>query len=755
MKMIVTAAGRQALVNAEQTGTAPVVISKIGVGTGKYTATDSQTALVAETKRLPIVEGGSAGANSIHVAYQDASTDAYAVHEIGLFLEDGTLFAVTSQTAAILQKSATATALLVIDIVFTDIDVSSIAFGDVTFTNPAASQDNAGVVAIATDDEVAEGANTQKVVTPAGLLKRTATVTRTGLVELATDDEGKAGTDASRAMTPASTKAAIDARVATSTQTIEGQSSTLFVTPVALKALTATTARVGLVELATEEEGKAGTDTYRAVTAAVVKAIVTDATPSSSETKSGLVILATSDEVIAGTNTTKAITPAGLSAKTATTSRLGLVQLATTTEANAGTATDKAMTPAGTKAAITQATPVASETVKGLVELATSEEVLTGTSTTQAVTPAGLAARTATVDRAGIIKLATEAEAKAGTVTDKATSPATVKAAIVQATPNASEAQKGLVQLATNTEATTGTDTLKAVTPAGLKAALGGVYFLDGNIINADGQPLSVYPGGLSGYFQGKVGVNQMTNGRFSDDAGGSSYAFYKSRSTDLSQSKIVQPNDIIGVLNFIADNGKVDVTGENVGARVAYITVNVADTADLPEAGTDNIGMRGIMRLVVCEDGASRSGKGVEIAPEAFRPTADNNISLGGSGRRFTSLYSTNGTIQTSDARFKDDIAPVDDRVLDAWSQVNFSQFKFKNGVSIHVGVIAQQVDKAFKAEGLNARDYGLFSEESDEKGNVTLGIRYAEALALECALQRRETKKLEERLKALEGVG
>lgn len=133
MDMIVTTAGRQALINAAQTGTAPVTISHIGVGTGKYTATEGQTGLIAETKRLPIIEGGSAGDSYIHVAYQDASEDAYSVNEIGLFLDDGTLFAVTSQATAILQKTATATALLVIDIAFTDVDVSALSFGDVTY----------------------------------------------------------------------------------------------------------------------------------------------------------------------------------------------------------------------------------------------------------------------------------------------------------------------------------------------------------------------------------------------------------------------------------------------------------------------------------------------------------------------------------------------------------------------------------------------------------------------------------------------
>lgn len=299
MDMIVTTAGRQALINAAQTGTAPVTISHIGVGTGKYTATEGQTGLIAETKRLPIIEGGSAGDSYIHVAYQDASEDAYSVNEIGLFLDDGTLFAVTSQATAILQKTATATALLVIDIAFTDVDVSALSFGDVTYSNPGATTSNSGVVTLATPEEVAAGTNASKAVTPATLLSRTATADRAGLVELATAAETTAGTDDSRAVTPAGAKASLDARAASSAEALAGLSGVKFVTPSSLRAVKASTALAGLVELATEAEVTAGTDDSRAVTplrlrGAIEAALQRAAMPSNYLTNGGAI--STSDE---------------------------------------------------------------------------------------------------------------------------------------------------------------------------------------------------------------------------------------------------------------------------------------------------------------------------------------------------------------------------------------------------------------------------------------------------------------------------
>lgn len=85
MNIVLTNAGLQKIVNAEQTGTAPVVISQIAFGSGQYTANASQIALQNEIKRLPVISGGTDSSHSIHVAAQDASSDAYSVYEFGLF----------------------------------------------------------------------------------------------------------------------------------------------------------------------------------------------------------------------------------------------------------------------------------------------------------------------------------------------------------------------------------------------------------------------------------------------------------------------------------------------------------------------------------------------------------------------------------------------------------------------------------------------------------------------------------------------
>jgi len=74
----------------------------------------------------------------------------------------------------------------------------------------------------------------------------------------------------------------------------------------------ATTTIKGIVELATDAEATAGTDTVRAVTPAGLAAAVGTLVPDASDTVKGKVELATVAEALAGTDTVRAVTPAGL-----------------------------------------------------------------------------------------------------------------------------------------------------------------------------------------------------------------------------------------------------------------------------------------------------------------------------------------------------------------------------------------------------------------------------------------------------------
>lgn len=164
----------------------------------------------------------------------------------------------------------------------------------------------------------------------------------------------------------------------------------------------------------------------------------------------------------------------------------------------------------------------------------------------------------------------------------------------------------------------------------------------------------------------------------------------------------------------------------------------------------------------------------GAMLAPHS---SVSGQINLGGSGNRWGDIYATSATINTSDARLKTEPQKLPDEALDAWEDVSFVQFQMLDAVAkkgadqarLHTGLIAQQIDEAFKAHGLDARRYGLFCwdawesqpEERDGCGRVIaearsagdeFSLRYEEALCMEAAYQRRRADRAEIRLAALE---
>ena len=121
-----------------------------------------------------------------------------------------------------------------------------------------------------------------------------------------------------------------------------------------------------------------------------------------------------------------------------------------------------------------------------------------------------------------------------------------------------------------------------------------------------------------------------------------------------------------------------------------------------------------------------------------------DNSVDLGSLTYRFDDIYATNGTIQTSDRNEKQDIEALTDaetRVAVAAKGL-LRKFRWKNAVAekgdearTHFGIIAQDLQDAFTAEGLDAGDYAMFisSTWTDEDGveQTRLGVRYSELLA------------------------
>lgn len=165
--LIITTAGRAALVNAENTGTDPVTVAEIGFSATAVVPSPAAVALPGEIKRLDSVAGEVVADDTIHVVATDESADAYSLRSFALYLEDGTLFAIYGQPTPILEKTASAFAALALDVVFEDIDAALLTFGDTDFLLPSANTERRGIVELATPAEAEAGVDNERALTPA------------------------------------------------------------------------------------------------------------------------------------------------------------------------------------------------------------------------------------------------------------------------------------------------------------------------------------------------------------------------------------------------------------------------------------------------------------------------------------------------------------------------------------------------------------------------------------------------------------
>jgi hypothetical protein len=143
--------------------------------------------------------------------------------------------------------------------------------------------------------------------------------------------------------------------------------------------------------------------------------------------------------------------------------------------------------------------------------------------------------------------------------------------------------------------------------------------------------------------------------------------------------------------------------------------SIGVGGSSAQPIIGSGNTG-----------SGGTASGLRFDRANNSIQPwnvvtnaSADNIIDLGFSSIRFDDIYATNGTIQTSDRNDKQDIRDLTEAeqrvavackgLLKAWRWKSAVEEK-GDDARIHCGIIAQDLQAAFAAEGLDAGRYAMF---------------------------------------------
>ena len=253
------------------------------------------------------------------------------------------------------------------------------------------------------------------------------------------------------------------------------------------------------------------------------------------------------------------------------------------------------------------------------------------------------------------------------------------------------------------------------------------------------------------------AGVTAKIEAQAVSTYGASSLIFYTSSSSSGARAALTEQMQIDGGGSLLVDTTDVDIGSATSGSGFSYKASNGAlqvarqassatkPTLVLNTTGVDSsildfrkegstvgsIGNFGVDTYIVLRDntgaatndpvgirGSGTSNGGV-IPCGVDGSLADNIIDLGQSSARFDDIYATNGTIQTSDRNEKQDIAELTDaeqRVAIAAKGL-MRKFRWRNSVEVkgdeartHFGIIAQDLQAAFAAEGLDAGDYAMF---------------------------------------------
>jgi len=208
--LTITTAGLSAFTDAQGGADIDLTIAQVGITSQPFVVAPTLTSLPGEIKRLTTVSGEVLDDAIVHLVAQDSGDDSYSVTGLGLFLTDGTLFAVYGGDIVILEKSSFSGTNLALDLRFPSVDASQITFGNANFINPPATETAKGVAYIATQDVVDAGLDDTMIVTAKKLASRLASFIANTFASAA---ETIAGVINNKAVHPAGLKAALDDRL--------------------------------------------------------------------------------------------------------------------------------------------------------------------------------------------------------------------------------------------------------------------------------------------------------------------------------------------------------------------------------------------------------------------------------------------------------------------------------------------------------------------------------------------------------------
>jgi len=186
------------------------------------------------------------------------------------------------------------------------------------------------------------------------------------------------------------------------------------------------------------------------------------------------------------------------------------------------------------------------------------------------------------------------------------------------------------------------------------------------------------------------------------------------------------------GLFNRLSDNGAIlnlRKDGTTVGTIGSVLVNTTLNGFIVLEPGSGGAGIAGY----------GGSSNGALVPCNESGAIADNAKDWGASSARWDDIFASNGTIQTSDQNEKQNIASLTSAEITAAKSISklFKTFKWKDKVTAkgdaartHTGVIAQEVQAAMSAAGLDATNYAFWCSDTWwEKSTEVAAVKAVEA--------------------------